>query len=418
MPSTFDVNAFTRFAVEDPTAESAVRQLCSLITEVLVPRTASVLSGDDGYYADTENIAALIHSTGLNIRYLGAIASNVKGEIALELVEREMVARAAKHILRDLMSDDVLCGAGAFTATVFLNSVLGDTRKKEILLSGKGKKSKKVPSIVSQRILKKNVSCESVWNWIDEDIKRHFHYELKVWGKKPQTAAFRFRLLRRVCQQWGIRLQAQTYDLQESHAIRVENVLEFVPHIKFASTPNVDQKCSELYQGVTSLVEAGQFPEAYELAKKCLIQVISAHSQLHPQCLVLLNVMSAILLNVNDMDLSVDCSRAALYCSDMINGCDSLESAKIHTELASLLYRNGAYYESIIHNLIAIGIYKVLYGEDATRVKLVLLNLGMAYMQLEKREDALRCMNVVMTLKDAKSDAYLNACFYGCVLNA
>jgi len=195
-------------------------------------------------------------------------------------------------------------------------------------------------------------------------------------------------------------------------------VLEFVPHIKFASTPNVDQKCSELYQGVTSLVEAGQFPEAYELAKKCLIQVISAHSQLHPQCLVLLNVMSAILLNVNDMDLSVDCSRAALYCSDMINGCDSLESAKIHTELASLLYRNGAYYESIIHNLIAIGIYKVLYGEDATRVKLVLLNLGMAYMQLEKREDALRCMNVVMTLKDAKSDAYLNACFYGCVLNA
>ena len=138
MPSSFDVNAFTRFAVEDSKAESGVRQLCSLISEVLVPRTASLLTGDDAYYADTENIAALIHSTGLNLRYLGAVASSVKDETVLELVEREMVARAAKHILRDLMSDDVLCSAGAFTATVFLNGILGDGRKKEILLSGKG----------------------------------------------------------------------------------------------------------------------------------------------------------------------------------------------------------------------------------------------------------------------------------------
>ena len=95
-----------------------------------------------------------------------------------------------------------------------------------------------------------------------------------------------------------------------------------------------------------------------------------------------------------------------------------LESAKLHTEVASLLYRNGCFNESVVHNLIAIGIYKSMYGEEAARVKMVLLNLGMAYIQLDKREDALRCMNGAMALNDANSDVYLNACFYACVLNA
>lgn len=72
----------------------------------------------------------------------------------------------------------------------------------------------------------------------------------------------------------------------------------------------------------------------------------------------------------------------------------------------------------MVHNLIAIGIYKSMYGEEAARVKMVLLNLGMAYIQLDKREDALRCMNGAMALNDANSDVYLNACFYACVLNA
>ena len=417
-PMTFDVNAFTPYAVADASAESAVRELCAMISDVLAPSVASELESEGSMSVDTENIVALLHSTGLNVRYLGAVASAVKTEQAKEEVEREMVARAAKHVLRDVMEDEVLCGASAFTVTAFLNGLVNDGRKKEILLSGKNKKAKKVPSQVSQRILKKDLSSAHLWDAIDADVKHHFHYELTLWGKKPQSAETRFRLLRRVCQQSGIRLQAQSYNLEEPHVVRVENVLEFVPRVKFASTPIVDQRCSELQQGATALVEDARLPEAYEVAKRCLIQVMTAHSQLHPQCLPLLNLMTGVLLSVNDLAMAIECSRAALYCSDRINGCDSLESAKLHTEVASLLYRNGCFNESVVHNLIAIGIYKSMYGEEAARVKMVLLNLGMAYIQLDKREDALRCMNGAMALNDANSDVYLNACFYACVLNA
>ena len=165
-PSKFDVNAFTRYAVENKEAEDAVRLLCGMIHEVVVPRMASTLDADNTFYADTENIVALLHSSGLNARYLGAVAEKVTNATIKEQVEREMVARAAKHLLREILNDEVLSGAGAFAVTAFLNGLLCDARKKEILLSGKNKKSKKVPSLVSQHILKKNLSAENIWNMI------------------------------------------------------------------------------------------------------------------------------------------------------------------------------------------------------------------------------------------------------------
>ena len=166
MPTAFDVNAFTRYAVEDKAAEENVRLLCSLIHNTIIPSMANSLDGDNAFYADTENIVAHIHSSGLNTRYLGAIAEKLTNEVAKEQIEREMVARAAKHILREILNDEVLSGASAFAVTAFLNGLLCDARKKEVLLTGKNKKSKKVPSLVSQHILKKGLTSENIWNMI------------------------------------------------------------------------------------------------------------------------------------------------------------------------------------------------------------------------------------------------------------
>ena len=140
--------------------------------------------------------------------------------------------------------------APAFATTAFLNALLCKERKNEILLSGKNKKSKKVPSLIAQTLLKQGLTVSKVWSLLEAAIKTHFHYTLAVWAK-PATVASeagahpqdmqRYRLLRRVCQQCGIRLEAVDYDLSEDYAIRVENVLEFVPVVKYAFTPKVDE---------------------------------------------------------------------------------------------------------------------------------------------------------------------------------
>lgn len=157
---------------------------------------------------------------------------------------------------------------------------------------------------------------------------------------------------------------------------------------------------------------------AYELAKQCFLQLISAHSQLHPQMIALLDLMATVLTSVNDLRGALPIARASLYCSDVIYGKDSVESAKRHTQLASLLYRNSCPCEALLHNQLALYAYTALYGPDCEEGKQIHLSLGMCYAQLQQHEKAAEAMRRAMTLKDTSSDDYLNAAFYATVLYA
>lgn len=249
-PGEFDPNVFTRFAKSGDAHEANVRLLCDMVATSLVPRVVENMKKAKDSYFDTSNIVSDMHAVSVNARYLGAVAEACEEEELKELCEEEMIARAAKHVLRDLLSNAVLMSAPAFATTAFLNALLCKERKNEILLSGKNKKSKKVPSLIAQTLLKQGLTVSKVWSLLEAAIKTHFHYTLAVWAK-PATVGSeagahpqdmqRYRLLRRVCQQCGIRLEAVDYDLSEDYAIRVENVLEFVPVVKYAFTPKVDE---------------------------------------------------------------------------------------------------------------------------------------------------------------------------------
>ena len=152
-----------------------------------------------------------------------------------------------------------------------------------------------------------------------------------------------------MCTENGIQLEATQYDLSDDYVLRVENIMEFVPRVKFAMTTSIDEtvglmqsphgQCAEVYQTALLQISEGNFAVAYELAKQCFLQLISAHSQLHPQMIALLDLMATVLTSVNDLQSALPIARASLYCSDVIYGKDSIESAKRHTQLATLLYR-------------------------------------------------------------------------------
>lgn len=231
-----------------------------------------------------------------------------------------------------------------------------------------------------------------------------------------------------MCTENGIQLEATQYDLSDDYVLRVENIMEFVPRVKFAMTTSIDEtvglmqsphgQCAEVYQTALLQISEGNFAVAYELAKQCFLQLISAHSQLHPQMIALLDLMATVLTSVNDLQSALPIARASLYCSDVIYGKDSIESAKRHTQLATLLYRCNCPCEALLHNQLALCTYQTLYGPDCEEGKQIHLNLGMCYMLLRQQEKAVEAMRRVMTLKDTTGDDYLNAAFYATVLYA
>ena len=165
-PDAFDPNAFTRFCKPGSASEGPVRQLSVLLTESLLPKLKTSMLESLSSYAETSNLVTDLHGASINARYLGELAASCGDSEAekelRELCEEEMIARAVKHVLRDLMSNEVLSGAAAFVTTVVLNSLLNQDRKKEILLSGKSKKSRKVPSLVAQTLIRMGLTVGSM----------------------------------------------------------------------------------------------------------------------------------------------------------------------------------------------------------------------------------------------------------------
>ena len=44
-----------------------------------------------------------------------------------------------------------------------------------------------------------------------------------------------------MCTENGIQLEATQYNLNEDYVLHVENIVEFVPRVKFATTPLIDE---------------------------------------------------------------------------------------------------------------------------------------------------------------------------------
>lgn len=241
--STFDPNAFTKYSKSGIASEEDVRKLGSLIRETILPGLYNTMKQNVSVYYDSTNLGRDLHGQGVNLRYLGKLAESCDNDAKelRELIEEEMIARSSKHILRDILDDEVLMSAPGFITTAFLNAIVCNEKKKEILLTGKSKKSKKVPSLISQVIIKKGYTVEKIWALLEEDIKKHFHYDLVCWKNLHMTVEQRYRLMRRVCQQSGIYLDSIHYDFNDDYTVRVENVLEFIPRVKYAFTPTLDE---------------------------------------------------------------------------------------------------------------------------------------------------------------------------------
>ena len=109
--------------------------------------------GDSLTYESVTNVLGAADDA-TNAAIVSALLSADAGR-ALEEAERMLSeGKSVGVLLRDLMSNEVLSGAAAFVTVVVLNSLLNQQRKKEILVGGKGKKNRKVPSLVAQNLIR------------------------------------------------------------------------------------------------------------------------------------------------------------------------------------------------------------------------------------------------------------------------
>lgn len=98
--------------------EAAVEELAKFLKESAVDKLIKSLQLVEGVPTDSESLESTFHQHGLNMRYLGLVAEQLKDKEVNHLkllLEKDVVLRSAKHIFNEYMRD---------TPDTYLSSVI------------------------------------------------------------------------------------------------------------------------------------------------------------------------------------------------------------------------------------------------------------------------------------------------------
>jgi hypothetical protein len=95
-PLRLNVNVFTKFASQmDPDErdedEAAVRQVSSFLLDHVIPQAFDALRNSPGFAVDGEQLTRSLHALGINVRYMGRLATMAQAQDPHVSVERESV---------------------------------------------------------------------------------------------------------------------------------------------------------------------------------------------------------------------------------------------------------------------------------------------------------------------------------------
>mmetsp|Transcript_13505 Transcript_13505/g.37311 ORF Transcript_13505/g.37311 Transcript_13505/m.37311 type:complete len:1224 (-) Transcript_13505:163-3834(-) len=237
--------------------EEKARAAASFLWDDVLPRITRAVRerGLSQAPVDGKGLTEFLHRSGVNCRYLGRLASLAReeelrdekvkddlkhGRLAvtprrtmpqswLDLLECEMVARAAKHVLDSYLVEGSLVGAARplqITAS-FLSALVSE--REETAAQTENRLEKRGLSIPDDDDLLGLVpfdlgtgdalplparSRTEIWQDIETEIGRRFRYNLVLFNKSNKSGRTIYTpLLRRFCQRTGIRLAAKDYNI-------------------------------------------------------------------------------------------------------------------------------------------------------------------------------------------------------------
>lgn len=439
LPTSFDVNCFTPYSAttaavsrDEKGASTAKETDVVVLSNFLVNQMLPMLHEQLKEYSlnnqDGSKIVQLMHSSGVNVRYLGYLAELCCGkglkEAAatdvdmLRACESEMIARASKQILTVLLSDEELAAAPAYTVAAFLNALVAKKRDDEVCLEALRKKKAgaktgvKVPEAIARDLAERSITGLGVWAMIRKLVASKFHYTCKIWDEKVENAfapaeCDRVMLLRRVCILMGIQLASKKYDMDAACVLEPADIEGFAPRVKYSHTSLLDDSLIQLFQQCSILLSQGQLHLAFACCRQIVITAVSACHMLHPIAIRALTTMASILFSLKDFSGAVRYNRLALRCTERAYGVDSIESAICHSQLSDSLGRAGGLHESILHYKISLDIYLMACSDHSEEIGEIYANLGLLYKQLVFNDKAVACLRIALSKLQKSHPLYL-----------
>ena len=444
--------------------EQKVRDAAVFLWDEVIPKMTLAIKEEMGQQlpVDGQTLTEFIHRGGINCRYLGRIALLAQEQEAvdakvnedfklgrlsgmtrktmpkfwLELVECEIVARAAKHVLDAYLNEcgGVAAAQPAQTVASFLSALVSETEETAaqtetrlgkravsdpdeedfgmLVISDVGGGGDSMPSSVRSRT--------EVWRDIEAEVGRRFRYTLSLYNTGNKSGRARYvPLLRRVCQRAGIRLAAKDYDIGSkclcsggsshggrltlSYPISPLDVVDIVPMVKHAAASNEGFYPCSIGQIITlpplqvSLqdarvalehahlqTKARALAKGFELAQEAfaLFQRVTETAS-HPGVVEALELMTHILHEAGDLQMAISHGEKALSLSLQTSGFDTINALNSHLTLFQLYHSANNHVRAVKHLRAVIYLIETMAGPNHIECFNSYHKLGSAYSQEE-----------------------------------
>jgi protein TIF31 len=190
--------------------EAEVRAVCEYLTSYIIPTLLQQIEeGDLTFPLDGASLTSMLHKRGINVRYLGHIASkpdkdNHRLQSLRRLAVQEMVARAFKHVAGAYLKQIPHPLASACAAHL-LNCLLGTRLNPEPVVET----DEAIKSIYSSGTYDfETVSPEALRASLVGEVRRRFRFDLE--GDLVQPGR-EMQLLREIALKLGLQLASRDY---------------------------------------------------------------------------------------------------------------------------------------------------------------------------------------------------------------
>ncbi|KAL8917132.1 MAG: hypothetical protein Q9172_005967 [Xanthocarpia lactea] len=400
--------------------ERDVRAVADYLHQNIIPEFIRDLKeGEVGFPMDGQSLSRLMHKRGINVRYVGKLASLTKeGSPRLQalngLAKQEMIARAFKHVANWYLKNLPTAMAPSCLAHL-LNCLLGT----ETNSSPKAQLDEDLQYLYKDADFSfADATPQSLQTDIETQTQLRYRYTLEeAWLSSVRRA----QLLREIALKLGLQLLAKDYCmspetegrpsdlvsmtngsataslinghatngttsnggkrkkkrnngdsppisattsaiLEPPHTFIADDIVNIVPIVKDSSSKSVLAE-EALEAGRISMMQNQK-----ELGQELLLESLSLHEQiygiLHPEVARVYHQLAMLYYNLDEKDAAVELAHKAVVISERTIGIDSDETILSYLNLSLFEHANHNTAVALACQRHALELWKIIYGPD------------------------------------------------------
>ncbi|EDV22641.1 uncharacterized protein TRIADDRAFT_28748, partial [Trichoplax adhaerens] len=372
--------------------KSLAHDAAKFLVESIIPKTVQAVIFNLTSPVDGNSFKDVLHQRGINIRYIGYIASLIANTPELSYVYKlcltEMITRIAKRTFKELIrrtSFRVLSCA----ISHFLNCFLLRPSKKK-----KNRKKHTKPHNLAQDksdLRWISLSPEDLWKQISSEISTYFGYEIPQIQSDNIPGQYlaklqRISVLRAFCMQTGVQVVLREYifDNKKVLTFNDDDIVNIIPRVKHLN-PKHCKFYLYLYFFMIYSYITGLIQEALDVLIEALAIFQQVYGPLHPDVFAFLEKFTRLFYSQ-----AVCFQKKATIVSERLFGVDSQETIIAYVHLS--LYCHAAGQKRVALRLMYRARYLtcLVFGEDHPDMATIDSNIGLILFATENSQNAIQ----------------------------